>query len=170
MLEHAGVREYLADMLSSFTRIRSHVTRARAGKGIWRRARFNDMDVDGLTRLCSKTHQAQRFPLYKRIADVCLFVLGVFGEYARFDHRYVSSGWRRPATADRMRRSPEDYEAEGRRAYRLAAKHEAARMLGASEVMQVLCRDFRAATKPLNFMSEHYLRFKRQRLFGIGVD
>ena len=170
LLSLDGVLEYLADMLASFTRVRSYVTRVRVRRRLWRRTRFNDMDVDGLVRLCAQTDHAERFPLYKRVADVCLFTSGVFGEHASSDLRYASSGRRRPAVAGRTRRSAEDYMNEGSRAYRLAAEHETARLLGLSDVLMLLHRHFMAATKPLGFMSEHYLRFRRQRLFGAGAE
>jgi hypothetical protein len=165
-----NVLEYLADMLSSFTRIRSYVTRVRVRKGIWRRIRFNDMDIDSLTRLCANVDPEQRFSLYKRMADVCLFVLGIFPEYVQFDYRYPSSRQVRPMATGRIRRSLEDYEVEGKRAYRLAAEHPTSAQVGLSKVMQLLHENFHAARKPLDFMSEHYLRFKRQRVFGMDVE
>ena len=170
LLSRDGVLEYLAEMLSSFTRIRSYTRRVRVRKGVWHRIRFNDMDVDSLIRTCGDADPEQRFPLYRRIADVCLFTVGVFPEHAQWDHRYGRSDTRRPSLADRRRRSREEYEAEGRRAYGLAARHPAARLAGLSGALSALRDHFNEAAKPLSFMSEHYLRFTRQRLFGADPE
>jgi hypothetical protein len=81
-LGRPGVIEYLAHMLASFTRIQGFVVPVRVRKGIRRRIRFNDMDVDSLIRVCSTADEAERVNYYKRIADVCLFITGVFREHA----------------------------------------------------------------------------------------
>jgi hypothetical protein len=167
LLARPGIVEYLADMLSSFTRVRSYTTRVRVRPRVWRRIRFNDMDVDSLHRMAANTDEEQRFPIYKRIADVCLFVLGIFPEHAQFDYRYASSGQIRPMTTGRLRRSMEAYEEEGTRAYKLAAEHGSAVYLGLSEVMLTLQEHFNTATKPLNFISDHYLHLRKRSLFEI---
>jgi len=66
----------------------------------------------------------------------------------------------------RGRMGAEDYEKEGKKFYRLAAKHPSARELGLSEIFWTLYEDFPKAKKPLNFIAEHYLRYKRYRFFG----
>ena len=83
LLARRGVVGYLADMLSSFTRVRVSVTAVRVRRGIWRRVRTSDMDIDSLVRMCSTAEPEQRFAFYKRIADVCLFVSGLFPHSAR---------------------------------------------------------------------------------------
>jgi hypothetical protein len=60
----------------------------------------------------------------------------------------------------------EDYEKEGRKFYRLAAEHPSARELDLSDIFWTLQEDFPKAKKPLNFIAEHYLRYKRCRFFG----
>ena len=51
-LSNKTVLKYLADMLTSFTRIESFTLPVRVRKGIWRKIRFNDMDIDSLLRFC----------------------------------------------------------------------------------------------------------------------
>ena len=166
LLGQPGVLEYLAGALASFTRIESYVVPIRVRKGIRRRIRFNDMDIDSLMRLFDSSDEEQRFGLYKRIADVCLFVTGILSNYARFDHRYAASGQLRPLAPRRVRRSLEEYEQEGTRFYRLAGEHPTARAMELADVLGLLHRHFHTATKPLSFIATHYLHSTEERLFG----
>ena len=122
LLRRPEVLDYLAGMLASFTKIRSSVTRVPVRKGLWRKVRFNDTDIDSLITMCQTADEERRLALYKRIADVCLFVLGVFPECAPFDYRYPASNEVRPRVSIRSRRGKEEYETEGRRFYRLAGE------------------------------------------------
>jgi len=168
LLDQEPVLYYLTDLLSSFTRIESRVMRVRVRPRVWRRIRFNDMDIDSLIRFAATLDEEQRFAVYKRIADVCLFVTGVFPEYAHFDYRYPGSRATRPQVSWRARRGMEEYEREGRRFYRLAAEHPVARGAELSGVLTLLHDRFGVARKPLDFVSEHYLHYKRSRVFGLG--
>ncbi len=154
---------YLADMLSSFTKVESYAISFRGKKGIWRKIRFNDLDIHSLMSFCEAVEDEYRCGFYKRIADICLFILGIFPEYVEREYRYPFSGQVRPQIRGRLRISPEDYEKEGRRFYRLAAEHWPARNL--SEVFWALHGNFEKAKKPLNLIAEHYLQYQRQELF-----
>ncbi len=167
LLSRPGVLPYLARMLASFTRVRSYVQPVRIRPGRWRRVHYNDMDIDSLMRLCATADEEHRFGLYRRIADVCLFVTGLFPDYARLDHRYPDSGQLRPMAAGRLRRGPEEYEREGQRFYSLAEEHPTAGLLRLSEVFGLLRRHFATARKPLTFIAAHYLHSRGQRLFGL---
>ena len=157
LLSQPGVLLYLSEMLASFTRVSSQVTSVRVRRGIRRRVRHNDMDIDSLIGRLGSAGEEQRFGLYRRIADVCLFLSGVFPAYARADNRYPS-GALRPAVTGRSRRSPEDYEREGRRFYGLASEHPLARSLRLSGVLGVLRLRFNSARKPLEFIAANYMR------------
>lgn len=170
LLGREEVLLYLAHMLASFTRVHSYVLPVRVRRGVRRRLRFNDMDVDSLIRFCATADEEQRFGFYKRIADVCLFVAGAFPDYARSDSRYPLSTRPRPPIAGRVRRSLEEYQQEGRRFYGLAAEHPAARAQGLSEVLWRFREHFRTATKPLSFIAAHYLHSQKHRLFGMQAD
>ena len=161
------VLPYLADMLSSFTRVESFTVPVRVRKGMWRRIRFNDMDIDSLSGFCQAVDPEHRFGFYKRMADVCLFIPGIFPEYVYSDYRYPS-GLPRPQVVGRVRRSAGDYEEEGRRLYRLAAEHLEARKAGLEEALWLLHQHFDLARKPLQHASRHWLRLSRLRLFGQG--
>ena len=167
LLGRPDVLEYMAQMLASFTRIHSHTVPVLRRRGIMRRIRYNDMDVDSLVRLCASADEEQRLGLYKRIADVCLFVSGLFPDQSIVDHRYPASGQPRPPSVRRMRRSLEDYEREGRKFYGLASEHAAARTLKLSDVFGLLRQHFVAARKPLGFIASQYLHSSKHRLFGV---
>ena len=166
LLGEPGVLEYLADALASFTRIQSYVVPVRVRRGIRRRIRFNDMDIDSLMRLFDTSDEEQRFGLYKRIADVCLFISSMFVDYARGDHRYAVTGQLRPLAPGRVRRSLEDYEREGARFYGLAGEHPAAKTLDLNEVFRLLHQQFHTATKPLSFIARHYMHAGKNEFFG----
>lgn len=163
-LSNRSVVRYLADMLSSFTRVESFTIPVRVKKGVWRRVRFSDMDVDSLTRVCEATPEDQRFSYYKRIADVCLFILGMFPEHVHSDYRYPLAGLRTPLPR-RPRRSAGDYEDEGRKFYRLAAEQEEARLSELDAVLWLLHEEFDIARKPLDFISRQCLTLTGKRFF-----
>lgn len=166
-LARQSILEYLADMLSSFTKINSYVIPVRVRQGVWRKIRYNDMDIDGLARFCETVEKKYRFNFYKRIGDVCLLILGIFPEYVQFDYHYAPWGGERPRIGSRLGKSMEEYEEEGRRFYKLAAEHYSARLLELSEVLWLLYDNFNTAKKPLNFISEHYLHQRRHELFEV---
>ncbi len=164
-LSDDAVVKYLARMMTSFTRIRSFSRPVRIRKGIWRRIRFNDMDVDSLKSYCESIDEEQRFAYYKRIADLCLFIVGIFPEYAG---PAMNSGRSaaRPPIFGRRQRSSEDYEAEGRRFYQLASRHYSARVDGTSQLLETMGDGFNLAKKPLNYISERYLDFRKGTFFS----
>jgi hypothetical protein len=158
LLAEPAMRQYLAEMLASFTRIRGFTYPVRVRRGVWYKQRFSDLDIDSLMRLCQSVDEQLRFGFYKRIADVCLFIAGVFPEYAQPG---ASAAW-----ASRGQRDLEDYEQEGRQFYELAADHEGAAVLELRDVLLALSERFALAAKPLMFLSEHYLLTRRHMLFA----
>jgi len=156
---------YLAEMLASFIKVRSYALSFRAREGVWRKIQFNDLDLQTLMNFSEAVDENLRFGFYKRIADICLFVLGMFSEYVEREYHYPFSGEVRPTIGLRARISPEDYEKEGRKFYRLAAEHESAKSLDLSEVFWALHGSFHVATKPLKFISERYLHYKKKEIF-----
>jgi hypothetical protein len=166
LLAKESLLDYLADMLSSFTRIETYAFSIQVGKHLFENVKFNDLDMFSLMALSEVVKDEYRLGFYKRIADICLFTLGIFPDSAECDYRYPFSGKPRSQLRGKMRLSPEDYEKEGKKFYRLAAEHPSAREIDLSEVFWTLHEDFSKAKKPLNFVAEHYLRYKRYRFFG----
>ncbi len=157
--------DYLAHMLSSFTKIENYTIWYKTKSGVLERVQFNDIDIFSLMGLCDVVEEEYRLGFYKRIADICLFILGIYPDYAECEYRYPFSGHVRPQFHGKVRISPEGYEKEGRRFYRLAAEHHSAKELDLSETFWALHENFQKAKKPLNFIAEVYLQYKRQRLF-----
>jgi hypothetical protein len=166
LLSKESLLTYLADMLSSFTKIQSYTISFRVRKGVRKNIRFNDLDIFSLMSFCEAVEDEYRLGFYKRIADICLFILGIFPEFAERNYRYPFSGEVRPFLRGKARISPEGYEQEGRKFYKLAAEHQSAVEHDLSEIFWILYGNFQKAKKPLNFISEHYLHYKRGKFFG----
>jgi len=162
------VLSYLSNMLASFTKVESYSITFRSGKRIWHKLRFNDMDIDSLIRFCEYVEEGQRLDFFKRIADICLFTLGVFPEHVEFSYRYPHTGQLRRPMFARQARNVENYVEEGKKFYKLAAEHPAAKGIELSEVFETIHGNFLAARKPLNFIAEHYLHHEKHFLFGSG--
>jgi hypothetical protein len=167
LLEQDRLRDYLASMLASFTRITSVTIPVRVRKGVWRRYRTNELDVDSMMRYCQTVDEAYRFDVYKRIGDACLFLAGMFPGHIDGQYRYPQSGKIRSRSRGRIVASLEEYEAHGRAFYRLAAEHETARAEGLVEVLATLSENFVLAEKPLTFVANRYLQFVRHKLFDV---
>ncbi|MGD8494151.1 MAG: hypothetical protein PVF71_15800 [Desulfobacterales bacterium] len=166
LLNDQSIVAYLANMLSTFTRIESYSISFRIRKGFWKKIRFNDMDINSLIHFSEAVEDEYRLGLYKRIADVCLFILGIFPDYAERSYRYPLSGEIRPQLATSAKISPEEYEQKGQQFYKLAAEHQAAVEMDLSEVFWTLYENFQKAKKPLNFIADYYLTTKRHHMFG----
>ena len=163
LLSDRSVRRYLSEVLASFTRIQSFTWRVRVRNRVWYKRRFSDLDVDSLIRLCGSLDEDSRFPMYRRIGDVCLFMAGMFPEHVLHQGHAEA----RAVVARAARRNLEEYERDGKRFYRLAAKHEAAKKMGLSEVLRTLAERFTLAEKPLTFLSQRYLLTRKHTLFGL---
>jgi hypothetical protein len=160
-----AVIDYLAEMLASFVRTDSATVYYRSGRR-FRRRTFSDMDVDDMIALAGTVAAESRYPFYRRIGDICLFITGVFPEHvpAGYAPSVATStvGWR----ARRRRRDLEEYEREARRFYHLAAEMPAAAEGGLDEVLAKLAENFGLARKPLNYVTERYITINRTSLFG----
>jgi len=167
LLEQEPLRDYLATMLASFTRVESVTVPVRVRKGIWRRYRASDLDVESLIHYCQALTEEFRFEAYRRIGDTCLFLIGLFPDYLEAQYRYPLSRQIRPRMKGRICTSLEDYEAHGRAFYRLAAEHEQARIEGLDDVLVTLSENFVLAEKPLAFLANRYLQFARYNLFEL---
>ncbi len=166
LLTNETLLVYLADMLSSFTKIESYTVLFREKKGAWKKTRFNDLDIHSLMSFSEAVEDEYRLGFYKRIADICLFILGIFPEHPEHDFRHPFSGQARPQIRGKGRISPEEYEMEGQRFYKLAAEHQSAKELDLSDVFWDLHENFLKAKKPLNFIVENYFQFMGPKFFG----
>jgi len=166
LMSNESLVTYLADMLSSFIKTRSYRLSFRAKPGVWKKITFSDLDIQALMDFSEAVSEAHRLRFYKRIADICLFILGMFPEYVEREYRYPFSGQLRPQIPGKLRISPQQYEEKGKKFYRLAAEHEETRNPTLADVFWALHGNFRVATKPLNVISERYLHYKKEKMFG----
>ena len=159
------ILHYLAAMLASFTKVHSHTERVWVRRGVVRKVRYSDLDVHSMLRLIQQTDELERLPLYRRTGDLCLLILGVFPDFAATAHRYPGTGALRAQSSYRRRLSTEEYETVAAEMYAHAARYDTGE---ASAVHRALAERIADAKKPLNFIAEHYLGFRRDRLFGVG--
>jgi len=160
LLDNPELLAYLTDMLVSFVRINSFSTSVRVRRGVWRKVRFSDFDIDSLVRYGSSLEEPHRFPVYKRIADICLFTLGVFSPAGEPQDAPL------PMPANTApRRGRDDYIAQGVSFYKLASRHQEAMARKQSEVLSTLAEKFTLAAKPLSVMSSRYLRPFKENVF-----
>ena len=75
LLTKESLLGYLADMLSSFTKIESYAISFRVREGVWKKIRFSDLDIHSLMSFSEAVQDEHRLALYKRIADICLYIL-----------------------------------------------------------------------------------------------
>jgi hypothetical protein len=123
--------------------------------------------VDSLVRYAQLLEEEQRFGIYRRIGDACLFLAGIFPEYIKARQRYPQSGLPRLRLRSSLLHSLEDYEAYGRTFYRLATRYSSARAQGLHDVLALLSEHFVLAEKPLAFLAERYLSLRKHHLFEL---
>jgi hypothetical protein len=176
-LADPGRRAFLAELLTSYTRVASGTVWRRTPRG-WRRRRYSDLDPVELAQLLEVVPASQRPAICRRLGDLALFLTGVFPEHA-------SSHPLEPRHLDRIRRlldatglgppapPPEELamaggpqrgiwllEWVGRRAYRLAARAAT----GERELHEV-AEAFGRARRVLNVLTGRHLHPRRERWF-----
>ena len=149
------VREYLAEMLASFTRTNSGVIYWKE-RGAWHKRRFSDLDIDDMVDLALIIDPEMRPALYQRIADIALFLSGVFPDHlAAFTARHQ--------TRFSAKQTLKDYERQGSRFYRVAAQEtDQSRWRPA---LEILAGKFTLARWALNTLSDRYLKTQRDYYF-----
>lgn len=152
-LSATQVRDYLVELLCSFVRTQSG-TVCWQERGQWHQRRFSDLDFDDMVALCRLVPPANRPLLYQRIADLALFLSGIYPDHVAL---FVA----RPQTAFRSRRTVADYEEEGQRFYGLAAREAAGAEVRAA--CQTLSEKFTLARRALNTLSDRYLKSFKAR-------
>jgi hypothetical protein len=167
LLSDPAILDYLATTLASFTRIHSMTISLRVRQGIWYRMRVNDLDVDSLIRYTQTIEEQQRFRIYRRIGDACLFLAGVFPEHIDVRQSYPQSSGPRLRMQSSLLQNLEDYESHGRAFYRLAARHPQAQVEGLDRVLETMSEQWILATKPLGFIAQRYLALRKRHVFPL---
>ena len=164
LIEDEDIFEYLIDMLVSFTRTESQTIYyvAKGRRGV-RRLKFSDIDIIDMIRLADIVNEEVRFPIYKRIGDICLWTLGVFPEYVL--PREIKNTKLAPKVGFRYKMSIKEYEDIGKTFYKLASDSYDAKIIGLEKPLSILSKNFTIAEKPLNLISEKYLVFTKDKWF-----
>ncbi len=160
LLNEKRMLSYLTDMLVSFVRINNFSVAIRVRRGIWRRFKFSDFDIDSLIKYSQMINEDQRFQSYKRIADICLFITGIFPDYIDARKRYSASCLKAVTLKSR-----EEVAEHGKYFYRAAARQRVAQTLELNNVLIQLSEYFLLAAKPLTFMTSRYLGYLKEKLF-----
>ena len=163
-LNSAARRLFLAELLTSFTRVTSGRYRVTVG-GRSRTRRFSELDPVRLAGMLDAVPEESRPGVYRRLGDVALFLSGVFPDYVagqafspvnvarllRATHVPASERERLAATPDL-----ELMEDLGSRWYRSALALAPVRTSGLTVVGEVADR-FRQARRGLNHVADRYL-------------
>lgn len=157
LLANQATRDYLAEMLAAFARTSSGVIYWKE-RGTWQKRRFSDLDMDDMIELARIIDPETRPALYRRIADLALFLSGIFPDHTTQVVRRKS--------AFSAKRTLADYEQQGMRFYRVAAQetdqgHH-------RPVFEMLAEKFTLARRALNALSDRYFRTHRARYFQFG--
>ena len=76
LLKDSALREHLTEMLCSFVRTNTGLLYWKE-RGTWRKRKFSDLDMDDMIALCQLVEQHFKPRLYKRVADIALFLTGI---------------------------------------------------------------------------------------------
>jgi hypothetical protein len=155
MLSDRQTRDYLAEMLSSFARTNSGIIYWQE-RGTWHKRRFSDIDLDDMVELARIIDPAMRPALYKRIADIALFLSGIFPEHSAY-----LAGPRK--TMFSAKRTLKEYEQAGKRFYHVAAQETDQTQW--KPVFGTLAEKFTLARLALNSLSDRYVKTLRAQYF-----
>jgi hypothetical protein len=159
LLSNNRTCDYLAEMLASFSRTNNGVMHWKE-RGTWHKRRFSDIDMDDMIELARIIDPEMRPALYQRIADIALFLTGIFP-----DHTTGFATRRRTLFA--AGRTLGDYEEAGKRFYRLAAQDTDQRQW--RPVFDTLAEQFTLARRALNTLSDRYVKPYRARHFDFAT-
>lgn len=135
-------RDYMVELLSSFTRAYSGSVWRRTRHG-YRRRRFSELDLRSMVALEADAPERERFYLKRRLGDVALFLTGVYPDHV--------------GRALPRQPSLQEIERDGARWYLGAARHALARPAGMEGQLVYLAEHFHGARKALNFVTDRYL-------------
>ena len=160
LLANKQTCDYLAGMLSSFVRTNSGVIYWKE-RGTWHKKRFSDIDIDDMIELARIIDPEMRPALYRRIADLTLFLSGIFPDHAT---RFAA----RRTTMLSAGRTLKDYEQQGKRFYRVAEREADQDHL--RPILAMLAEQFTLARRALNTLGDRYLKTYRGRYFDLPAD
>jgi len=162
LIQNKDIRAYLARMLASFSKVDSTTVVYRA-RGLTYRRQFSELDFDDVLELAGLVELPYRYDFYKRLADISLFISGVFPDCVRRTKdadahavvKYIANSGR----------TMEDYEEDGRRYYDLASTYDEAREQGLDHILSQFAENFTTIRKPLNYLAENLIFQQRVKWF-----
>lgn len=165
-------RLFLADLLTSYTRVTSGTVWRRARRG-WRRQRFSELDPLALAAMLDATPESDRPRVHRRLGDLALFLTGVFPDHtaARLFRpidvhrlgRAAAEGAPALEEALETRGSMGLLERLGERWYRLAGRQGPADVVSGDEAAD----RFADARRALDHVTHRYLFPFRGGLFPV---
>lgn len=165
VLDDAARRDYLADLLASFTRTQNEAMWLHAGERVYR-WRFSELDLAALERLRGVVDERDRFAVDRRIGDLTLFLAGTCADPD--NRKCLLDAVQQARTAPQATSFPEVLEAlenRGREAFLQAAQHPIARATGADRLLASLAESMRPARKVLNLLMERHVEPFRKDWF-----
>lgn len=157
ILDDSAVRSYLATVLASFVRIESKTVYVRLGTSTFRRVKVNDFDIESLIEFSSLVDDEQQVYLFKRIGEICLFLIGVFSEYIDTQQQLPGAWFRSKSKKELAECGSYYFRAASRRGAHLPNELEHA--------LSRMSEEFLLATKPLNYISKKYLGYLEHTVF-----
>lgn len=164
-------RYFFVELLASYTRVSSGATWRRTSLG-WRRQRVSELDPARLATLLDVVGPSERPGVYRRLGDLCLFLLGVFPDHppqptgAGADRLLRHGGLRADEAADLDGLAL--FERLGSTWYRAAARLAGAPrrpLTGTSAVLGDVADHFHDARRVLNEVTDRYLFLHHARWF-----
>lgn len=156
-LDDRAVRSYLAAVLSSFVRIESKTVYVRLGGSTFRKVKVNDFDIESLIEFSSLVDDSQQVYLYKRIGEICLFLIGVFSDYLEAQQKLPGAWFRAKSKKELAECGSYYFRAASRRGANLPNELEHA--------LSRMSEEFQLATKPLSYISRKYLGYIENTVF-----
>ncbi|MCS7280240.1 MAG: hypothetical protein NZ583_01225 [Desulfobacterota bacterium] len=159
ILDRKEIRDYLAVLLASFSKVKSFVLYLIVKKKVYK-FKQSGLDVEALEEELNFLEEEKRFPLLRRIADTILFLCGIFPDYVR-KMAESQSKIKKKTVSELIK----EFEEKGALYYHLAAMHEDAKKVGLSDVLYTFGQNFSLLKKPLNLIEKKYLAFRKEKIF-----
>lgn len=162
-LDDPAKKMFLAEFLSSFTRITSGTVRVRTRRG-YRRQRFSELDPVRMAEMVDGLPPVQRPGGYRRLGDIALFLTGVFPDHTagrRFSpvqrERLVRSAGIDTEIALTVESDLDFLERLGSAWYQRAVESAVALVGVGPATVEKVAESFRPARRILNYLADTYL-------------
>lgn len=153
VLSDEALRDYVVDLLTSYTKVASGAVWYREA-GRLRRLRYSELDIPSLRRLAALVPPAERPTVLRRVGDGSLFLAGVFPDH-------VAGGRARRRTGMTLT----SLEHEAHEAYQQAARLATRLGQGGARTLERVAAHVPTLRRLLNVVADGYLREHRAHWF-----